>query len=483
MARGAAWMIGARFGVKFLGLLSTLILVRLLLPADFGLVALATALVAGLQLIKTFGFEVALIQDQKASIDKYNAAWTINLGFSLLVAVLLIFIATPASEFYADARLRPILYALSLSILIGGFENIGVVNFRKDMDFHKDFAFQLTRKIVGFAVTVTLAFLLRNYWALVAGILASSLAGTVSSYIMQPFRPRLSKKELAGLFHFSKWLALNNALYFIRHRSGDFVLGRYGGPKAVGLFSVSYEISHLVTTELVAPINRAAFPGYAKMAEEPGQLRIGYLQVMSAIAIVAIPAATGIAATSDLLVPIMLGPNWTAAIPLIQILAFSGAIAILETNIGTAYVAMGRPQILSAIYTVFAVTLVSFLIVLVPRYGATGAAMASLFAGLANIPLQLVMMRRSLGISAIDLGRVLFRPIVASAGMFWIVRLLIERYSTVDPGALQPLLLVLSILSGIAAYIATNLALWMLAGRPKGAETYFMSRIREFIKL
>jgi O-antigen/teichoic acid export membrane protein len=482
MARGAAWTLGARLAIKVLGILSMLILVRLLTPADFGLVALATALVAGLQLIKTFGFEAALIQDQKAGVNKYNAAWTLNIGFSLLVAALLLIGARPASEFYSDERLQNILYVLAFSMVIDGFENIGIVNFRKYMAFHKDFVFQLTRKAIGFLVTVPMAFVLRNHWALIAGILASSLAGAVSSYLMQPFRPRLATKGITELFHFSKWLALNNFLYFVRHRAADFVLGRVAGPKAVGLFSISYEISHLVTAELVAPINRAVFPGYAKLGHDLIKLRIAYLQVMSVIALVSIPAATGIAAIADLLVPIMFGEKWIATIPLIQILAFAGTIAILETNIGSAYVAIGRPQILTRIYSVFAVTLLSFLIFLTPRYGATGAAMASLFAGIANIPLQVIIMRRTFGISPADLARVFFRPIGASAAMFWAVRLFIGQFGAANSATLQPSLLLVSILLGAAVFVGVDLFLWALTGRPSGIETFVIDRIRRIVR-
>ena len=170
MAHGAAWMVGARFAIKILGLLSTLILVRLLLPADFGLVALATALVAGLQLLKTFGFEVALIQDQNATPGKYNAAWTVNLSFSVLIAVVLVLLAPFASEFYSDERLKLVLYALSFSMLLQGIENIGIVDFRKNLEFRKEFLFLFAKKLIGFCVTIPLAFALRNFWALVAGI-------------------------------------------------------------------------------------------------------------------------------------------------------------------------------------------------------------------------------------------------------------------------------------------------------------------------
>ena len=481
MALGAAWMIGARFAIKSLGIVSTLVLVRLLSPADFGLVALAAAVVAGLELIKTFGFDVALIQDQAAGREKFNTAWTINLGFSLGLALFLLFLADPASQFYSDERLRGVLYAMALSMVLQGFENNGVVNFRKDLEFHKEFVFLFIKKVAAFLVTIPLAFVFRSYWALVAGIVASSLVGTIASYVMHPFRPRLGTQQFSQLFHFSKWLVINNLLYFIRHRAADFVLGRFGGPKSVGLFSVSYEISHLVTSELVAPINRAIFPGYAKMASDPRELRLGYIQVMSVIALVAFPAATGIAATADLLVPIMLGPNWLATIPLVQVLALSGGIAILETNIGAAYLALGRPQVLTVVYTLFAATFLTCLLVFVPTEGARGAAKASLIAGLANVPLQVYLMKRTLAIDLRDVGRVFFRPLAASAGMLLLVREFVDYHKVADPEALQPLLLAASISIGVVSYVGIAMTLWLLTGRPEGPEAFVLSRVKRIL--
>ena len=82
------------------------------------------------------------------------------------------------------------------------------------MSFRREFVFQLSRKLIGFCVVVPLAFLLQNHWALVAGTLASKLAATVISYLMHPFRPRLSLKRIGQLFRFSKWILLHNVVAF-----------------------------------------------------------------------------------------------------------------------------------------------------------------------------------------------------------------------------------------------------------------------------
>ena len=152
-------------------------LARLLVPADFGLVAMATALSGALAAMSEFGFAVALIQNQTADRRYYDTAWTLGLIRGLLVAGALAACADPLATMFADQRLEPILHVLAVGLVITSFENIAVVDFRKDLQFHREFYYRALAKIASFAFTVSLAVLLRNYWALVSGIVVGQLAG------------------------------------------------------------------------------------------------------------------------------------------------------------------------------------------------------------------------------------------------------------------------------------------------------------------
>ena len=270
MARGAVWMLLLTFVDRSVGLVSTLILARLLVPADFGIVAMAWSFIFIAELLAAFGFDVALIHKQDATRRHFDTAWTMNVSLGAAIVILMMVAARPVSIFYAQPAVFWVICALAWSPLIAGFENIGVVAFRKDLDFRKEFAYQIIRRLVGFAVTVPLAFLLRNYWALVAGTLAARLAGTGASYFVHPYRPRFSLAEFASLFRFSRWLLLNNIVGFLKERSSDFVIGRLNGPAALGVYNVSYEVASMPTTALSAPINRALLPGFARIAGDAG---------------------------------------------------------------------------------------------------------------------------------------------------------------------------------------------------------------------
>ena len=173
VAHGAAWMVILKLVVRSIGLVSTLILVRLLEPSDFGIVAMAMSIVAALELLTAFGFDITLIQNQKADAAEYDTAWTLNVLLGAGAAVLLIVLAHPAAGFYEEPALVPVFQVIAIVSLLQGLENIGMVDFRKHLKFEKEFLFHVLVKMFGFVVTIALAFKLRSYWALVLGTVAS----------------------------------------------------------------------------------------------------------------------------------------------------------------------------------------------------------------------------------------------------------------------------------------------------------------------
>src|SRR5687767_1543898 len=133
MTTGIAWMVTARLADRGIGLISTLILARLLVPDDFGLVAMATAIGGILDLLGAFSFDLALIQKKDAGKNHYDTVWTFTVLFGLVCAIALVGLAIPAAIFYREPRLEAVMYALAVLYLVGGFSNVGVVDFRKEL--------------------------------------------------------------------------------------------------------------------------------------------------------------------------------------------------------------------------------------------------------------------------------------------------------------------------------------------------------------
>ena len=227
-------MVALRSADRLLGFVSMLILARLLVPADFGLVALGMALVGGLAVFSEFSFDLALIQNQSASREHYDTAWTFGLIRGFLLAGLLFGLAHPAAMFFDDERLIDLIRAMAIFPLLSGFANIGVVDFRKQLVFRKEFAYRFTARLAGVVTTVIFAVLWQDYWALVAGQFANRGLRLVLSYAMHPFRPRLSLAKWRDLFHFSKWMFLNGIIMFATKRAGTFVTGGFFTPVHIG---------------------------------------------------------------------------------------------------------------------------------------------------------------------------------------------------------------------------------------------------------
>jgi lipopolysaccharide exporter len=466
MAAGIAWMSLMRFAIKGLGLASTVVLARLLVPADFGIVAMAVSIIAALELFSTFNFDVALIQRQDAERADYNTAWTFNVLFGTVLALLLVAGSFAAADFYNEPRLSNVMQVLAIGVFVLGFENIGVVAFRKDLVFHKEFAMRIAQKVGGTAVTLPLAFILRSYWALVIGIVAGNVLAVLISYYAHPFRPGLSLASAGRLLSFSKWLAVNNVLWFMRDRLPDFLLGRISGAAALGVYSLSYELSHLPTAEIVAPINRAVLPAYAKMVHDPEQLRRGFLDVIGLIVLLALPAGFGIAAAAPLIVTVVLGDSWVAAVPIVSVLGLVGALNALQTNCGSVHYAMGRPRTMTVVAAVQLATLLPTLLWGVYKAGAIGIAYAYLANHvLVSAPFLYFVTLRALQLPLRRLVALWWRPAIATAAMYLGVR---TAVGWVPTPSLAALLLVIA--GGALGYGAVIVILWFAAGRPAGPE-------------
>ena len=475
MAKGAIWMVLARLIDRSIGLVSTVILARLLLPADFGLVAMATAILAMLELLGTFGFDIALIQNPSATRRHYDTAWTLNILLGVVIAAALLGIADTAAEFYGEPRLEPIITCLALAAFIQGFENIGTVAFRKEMRFNKEFNLLFAKKMVTFVVTIPLAIALRSYWALVVGIVVSRMASVVLTYWLQEYRPRFSLAARGELFHFGKWLVVSGLLNFLGNRSADFLVGKISGANELGLFNLSYEVSNLPTSDLIAPINRAIFPGYARKAADPASLKRSYLEVIALIAALGVPAGVGIAAVADLMVPVVLGPNWIKAVPVVVVLSFCGILLALKSNSHYVYLALGRPRIATLLGAIQVMLLLPMIALGSARNGAFGVAIGYLIAQAVFSPISLTVLRRALGLRFMDLFAAFYRPFIAAAVMFGGVRLVASGFDTTPyDGVALIVPLLACVAAGLGLYVVVLYLLWMIAGKPKGPEVQIL---------
>jgi lipopolysaccharide exporter len=467
---------------KALGFVSTLILARLLVPADFGLIAMAMSVIAIIDMVNSFGLDMALIQKENPTRAHYDTVWTMQLLLYMFCGMLIGLVAYPAALFFQEPRLTAVMVILAFSWGLNGLVNVGIVNFRKRMEFRKEFTYLATRRLIGFVATVSLALTFRTYWALVVGVLVTRITGVLLSYVMEPYRPKWHLGSWREFFAFSQWMAVNNIVLIGVVRFPHFVIGRVLGAGSLGLFTVGTELGSLAVTELAAPVNRAVFPAYARLAGEREALKNAFLQVGAAVLLFALPASVGLALVAKPAVLLLLGQKWSEAVPVVQISALAAACIAAATNNGVAYIALGIPKATAMMSMVRLMVLVLLSVYAVREYGLVGVAVADLVASAACLVVSFPLVFRRLGVTIGDYARGAWRSVISTLIMAWFVSGVSDALDRTDSGLDGILVLIAVIVSGAFVYSLSLLTLWFIAGKPTGAEDYLIKRFPIFRK-
>ncbi len=468
---GIGWTAGARMAVRALGLISTLVVARILTPADYGLVALATSFVALLDLATSFSFDVALIQHPEAREVHFNTVWTLNVLLYSGVAVVVLASAPWVAAFYHEPRLRGIFAWLALAFFVSGFQNTATVGFRKELAFLKDSALMVVQKLLSVVVTIPCALWLKDYRALVAGQVFGAIAGVAVSYIARPHRPRFTLHSARELFGFSIWLLCNNFIVFLRTRGFEFLIGKWLGAYALGVFNLAFEVSSLPSTELVAPVNRVVLPVYARLAHDPAALRHEYARLLAWMGLIILPACVGIAAVAEPAVLILLGAKWTEAIPLMTPLALAGIFLVLTSNTGALLNALGKPHVIVWVGALQVGSLLPVIALGMWLAGLPGAAWAlALHSLLLGFVIVYTIVLRVTPIRWADVVSAVWRPGVGAALMFAAVRALHALLAPSHQLPAEAAALAVEVVAGAAVYIGVVSLLWRLSGRPVGPE-------------
>ena len=483
MSRGVAWMLFQRLAERLLSLVSVSILARLLVPSDFGLVALAMATLALLEVFGAFGLDIALIRQPNANRTHFDAAWTFNVLFGCAIALLAAGLAPLARWFYDDPRLLPVILSLGASRAIAGFENIGIVRFRKDLQFDREFRFALVKRLAtSLLVTLPLAFALRNYWALVAGNIAGTCIAVALSYALHPFRPRPSLAGFGVLMRFSKWLLVASIIELLYARLPDFVVGRAAGTSALGALSVARDLARLPAAEVAAPVNRAVFPGYVKLADDREQLARAYIRVTSRLLLLVVPAAVGLCVLAEPAVLLLLGEQWRAAIPLVRLLALNAMVGVWLSTAHHVNLAVGMARSTSIVLALHAALSLPLMLWLVPSFGAEGAVCALLVASLCTAPANFVLLGKAISFRMRDAAAMIWRPLVGSLAMSGVLFELLQHLGWPQALPMQLVCVVLLVAIGAVVYAATVMLCWALRRNADSAEAWLVERARAFLR-
>jgi lipopolysaccharide exporter len=469
VAVGGAWMMAARLLDRGIGVISVALLARLLQPVDFGLVAMAGTVVAALEMINAFGFDWALVRHEAPTRAHYDTAWTLRVLLGLLTLVALAAVSPLAASFYGQPALMALLTVMGVSAVVAALENIGTVDFRRSMNFGREFYMRSVAKVAGFLVTVGIAWWLRSYWALVLGTLASRLASTLLSYWLHSFRPRFSLSESRNLMSFSIWLLIGNIFEFIRSRFADFYVAKMIGARGMGIYVMASELAHMGISEVAAPINRAAYSKYAIDLRSDGSIKRTYLKVAPAIWLLALPITMGTLVVAPEAIRIFLGPTWKDAVSVLQLTAIGAAFTTMTANTHYVYWALNRPNVVVALSVVGFLIAAPLTVIWGRSHGVDGVVMAYIVGSGALVPINLTLLYRMAQISVADLLSKVWRVMIATAAMVLAVKGLFPHHMEYTLSQ-AILLLATKAAMGVAVYALVLLGLWRLAGMPLGVE-------------
>lgn len=406
VVRGGIWVFTLRITNRGLGFIRTIILARLLAPGDFGLIGIAMLAASTLDAFSQTGLQSALIQ-KKDDIKTYlDVAWTTLAIRGILLFTFLFLSAPLIAKFFNSAQAELVIMVIAVNLVITGFGNIGVVFFQKELQFKKQFTYEFSATIVDLVVSISLAFILRNVWALVWGGMAKNITRFFLSYILHSYKPRLrfNKDKFRDLFGFGIWVSGSTILIFLITQGDDILVGRMLGVTALGFYQMAYLLSNLPSTEITDVISRVTFPAYSKLQDDLVKMREAYLKVLQVTAYVSIPLAGGIFIFSFEFTQIFLGEKWLPMVPAIKILALAGALGSISATTRPIFHGIGKPKVDTTWQIIRLFFLAAVIYPLTIKWGISGAAFAVLI---------------STSISAIGFSFMAIRVMKCNVGSFY----------------------------------------------------------------
>ncbi len=458
---------------RLIGVLSTLVLARLLMPDDFGVAAMAAIVLGLTSTLLDLGVNVALVRNAQATPEHYHSAWTLRLLQAMAVCALLVALAPFAAGYFNDPRVTPVLVLMAFNVVISSLENIGIVSFQKEMQFGREFRFLIVNRLFAFACTVTLAFALRNYWALVIAGTLAAVFNVGHSYVAHPMRPRWSTQKMRELFAVSQWMLVQNIGGYLDMNFHRLLVGRNDGTATMGAYTLAADVAAMPSTELLQPLNRVLFPAFVAVKHDLARLRELFLVAQSLQVMVAVPAAVVLALMADDVVRVLLGAKWEAAVPFLRVLALASALQAIQASAWYVSITLGQERRCAMVSWVQLILLASW--AAIPAEGPSALQIAESRVAIvaAGLGVQLWIAGSALGgVSVSGFLAGIWRTLLALA-IVSVVYIKVEP--TFPSGAAK---LVIGGAACLALQAILTWAIWRICGRPQGAERYVADRIQ-----
>lgn len=428
--RSGAVTMGAQGIMFFLRLGSTMVLARLLAPADYGLVVMVSAFISFADLFKDLGLSTATIQRANINQDQISTLFWINAAVGFLLALVLAVMSPIISWFYSEPRITWITLALAGTFIFSGLTVQHQALLRRQMRFTALAAVEIGSMGIGIATGIAMAWYGVGYWALVGLSAATAISYMALVWVFCRWRPGLPVRQ-AGIRsmvtfggHLTGFSIVN---YFARNFDG-ILLGRFWGADVLGLYSRAYNIMMLPINQVRGPLNAVALPALSHIQNDSLRYKKYYIKLVTLLAFITMPLMIFLFVCADEVIALLLGSKWSGATGIFKILCINALIQPALGTVGLVLISLGQSKRYFTIGAINSTIAVLSFVVGLP-WGAIGVAVAYTIATYVLLVPTLWYSFRQSPISIRDFFSAILRPVIASIIMGFVI-LAVRSYLT-----------------------------------------------------
>lgn len=413
--RGVLWA-GATHGLsKAAIVVSTIVLARILVPADFGLFALGLLVVNYLDRIKDVGVGASLVYRREPWTRMARTGLPLSLLSSILLAAVA-FVAAPwVATFFHDPAAADLVRALSLVVLVSGLCVVPESKIRREVDFRRRLVPETSAAVVKGGLAIVLALNGYGVWSLVWSQLAGSAVAMVLYWLVAGWRPSFGFDvgDARRLLRYGVPSAMVAVFALLIENIDYLVIGHRMSTEALGYYTLAFRLPELLVIGACIVVGQVLFPVFARLQDDRRALRRSYLGALQHVVLLLTPVALLLALLAGDLVPVAYSSGWGPVVPVLQLLALFTLVYAVGFHAGEVYKALGRPGILNTIALVRLAVLVPALW-FAAGHSIVAVALVMLLAQVGITLLELVIVSRFLALAPRDFASSL-RPAVLAA--------------------------------------------------------------------
>lgn len=412
------WRSGSQIVGQMIAWASTFLVLRLLSPTDYGLYAMATAVLALLTLLNGYGLANALVQRKEVSHYEMRQLFGMLLAVNAALALVQFLTAPLVASYYGQPVVADILRVLSLAFLTNPFLALGYTVLSREMDFRRQAQVNLSAAVLGACVALGGAMAGYGVWALVfAPLTVFAVRGFGMMVAARIFIwPSFDFRGTGAMAGFGGTVALSSLFYFFQTQSDVVIAGRAFDAHTVGLYTTSLFLAQIFVNKVVPPLNEVAFTAYARVQDDREAFAKGFLTMVRAVMLLSIPFCLGLSVTAEPVVQVLLGEKWLPAAPLLALLSLAIPWMTLQVLFAPATNAAGKPAI--AMYnSAMGAALMPIAFLIGVQWGITGMAIAWMLVYPVMTIITAANSNPIIGITARQLVAALMPPVLAGIAM------------------------------------------------------------------